>query len=263
MGTVYRALHTALGRPAAVKVLRGGYADDPITVARFVREARAATRARHPRIVETFDFGHTPDGQPYMAMELVESATLQQRLKRGPVEALEAVLIARDIAEGLAAAHRVEVVHRDLKPANIFVDDRMTVKLCDFGAAKILDLSDDDLTRAGMTLGTPAYMSPEHITAKPLDGRADLYALGCVMFEMLSGKAPYRGDIRAVLNQHLQADVPAAESPDAALPAALVRVVKKAMAKDRRQRHATADAMIADLDFVAEELSRARGARRT
>lgn len=262
MGTVYRAVHGLLGRPAAVKVLRGAYSDDAITVARFMREARAATRAHHPRIVETYDFGHLPDGRPYLVMELVESPTLQQRLKRGALDPLEAVLIARDVAEALAAAHRVGVVHRDLKPGNIFVDDQLNVKLCDFGAAKLLDAAAEALTRDGWTVGTPSYMSPEHIIGKHLDGRADLYALGCVLFEMLSGKPPYRGDSRAVLAQHLQVDVPAPVSPMGALPPGLVRLVKKAMAKDRRQRHADADLMMSDLDAIAEELSRERGARR-
>jgi serine/threonine-protein kinase len=263
MGVVYRAMHTVLQRPAAVKILRSGYLDDPIATGRFMREARAAARAHHPNIVETYDYGQLPDGRPYLIMELVNAGTLKAMIKRGALEPLAAVLVARELAVALDCAHRAGVIHRDLKPANVFVDDQLNVKLADFGAARIVDLPDDGITRPGVVVGTPTYMSPEHITGASVDGRTDLYALGCVLFEMLSGKPPYRGEsMRSVLTQHIQAAIPTVASPHGALSPALVRLVRKLMAKDPRQRHASADQVIADLDFAADELSRDRGARR-
>jgi len=252
MGTVYSAVHRTIGREVAIKVLRGAYAADPITMARFVREARAAVRARHPRIVETYDFGHLADGRPYLVMELVRSETLRTRIKRGPLVPIDAIVIARGIAEGLVAAHLVDVIHRDLKPGNVFVDELLDTKLADFGAAKILDDLGDAVTGAGMTLGTPYYMSPEHISGSAIDGRSDLYALGCVLFEMIDGRPPFRGDsARAVLAQHLHAELPPLVSMHAPVSPSLLQVVRTAMAKDPRRRYQTAMQLIGDLDIAA------------
>lgn len=253
MGTVYRAVHRDIGRTVAIKVLRSAYAHDPITNARFVREARAAVRARHPRIVETYDFGQLADGCPYLVMELVESETLRARIARGPVPPLDAIAIARGIAEALGAAHAVDIVHRDLKPANIFVGDGNDVKLADFGAAKMLDDAGEALTGTGVTLGTPYYMAPEQITGMTVDGRSDLYALGCVLHEMLTGTPPFRGKAtREVLVQHLHAQIPTPESPHGAIAPALTHVVRTAMAKSSKRRYQTAAELIADLDVAAQ-----------
>ncbi len=255
MGTVYRAQHEGLGRPVAIKVLRAAGARDPTAMARFAQEAKAATRARHPRIVETLDYGHLPDGRAYLVMELVEAETLWARLERGPLSPLDAVHIARGIAEALAAAHAVDVVHRDLKPGNVFVDAQLEVKLGDFGAAKLLDL-DEGITRADMSIGTPLYMAPEQILNHAVDGRTDIYALGCVLYRMLTGGPPYAGpDSHAVLAQHLHATVPEPTSMFGALPRALIDVVQAAMAKDAIARPQTADNLITRLDRAAAALA--------
>lgn len=257
MGAVYRAVHRDIGREVAIKVLRGAYAQDPISNARFLREARAAVKARHPRIVETIDFGQLADGRPYLVMELVEAETLRQRIARGPLPPAEAIRVARGIAEALAAAHAVEIVHRDLKPANVFVDEELQVKLADFGAAKVLDDPEQALTGAGITLGTPYYMAPEQITGGAVDGRSDLYALGCVLHEMLDGHPPFRGtSTRAVLAQHLHTDPPTPCSPHEPLSPALLHVLRTALAKQPRRRYHTAAALITDLDIAAERQQR-------
>ena len=255
MGRVFRGVHVPLQRLVAIKILHANVARDPVAMARFEREARAAVRARHPRIVETLDFGHLPDGRPYLVMELIEAETLRARLDRGPIAPAEAIQIARGIAEALAAAHAVDVVHRDLKPSNVFVDRALEVKLGDFGAAKLLGPSGDDITGADVAIGTPHYMAPEQILGEPVDGRADLYALGCVLFRMLAGAPPYRGaDTRTVLAQHLHADVPVPTSASRALPAAVIEVVQAAMAKDQTQRPQTATEMLAALERAAMAL---------
>ncbi len=263
MGIVYRAFHRALERPVALKVLREQLAGDPITMARFLREARTATRARHPRIVETLDFGHLADGRPFLVMELITASTLDHLLRRGPLAPAAAIKVARGIAEALGAAHTAGVIHRDLKPGNVFVDDALEVKLTDFGAAKLLN-GDEALTRPDVTLGTPSYMSPEHIMGRSIDGRTDLYALGCVTFHMLAGVQPYRGDnLRAVLAQHLQAPIPEVASPLGPVPRALVLTVHKAMAKDAADRHQTAAELITELDEAAAVLAAAPPAATT
>jgi eukaryotic-like serine/threonine-protein kinase len=158
------------------------------------------------------------------------------------------VRIAQGIAEGLAAAHAVGVVHRDVKPSNIFVDDDLGVKIADFGAAKMMS-APDGLTRDGMILGTPSYMSPEHIMGLDVDGRTDIYALGCILFQMLSGHVPYRANnTRALLAMHLNADFPPLKSPRGPLPQALVSLVRSMMAKDAGHRPQLAS-------DVAEELA--------
>ena len=252
MGVVYRGLHRGLDRPVAIKILHGVHRADPIAAGRFLREARTASRARHPRIVEVLDFGHLLDGRPYLVMELVAAPNLLQRIRTGTPEPAAAVRIAQGIAEALAAAHAVGVVHRDVKPSNVFVDDALAVKLADFGTAKLM--SDGDvLTRDGMIVGTPSYMSPEHIMGHDLDGRTDLYALGCLLFQLLSGNVPYRGgDLRALLAMHLNAEVPTVTSPAGPLPAPLVSLVRSMMAKDAGHRPASAaEVAIALRDLAA------------
>ena len=160
MGRVFRGFHVALQRPVAIKVLFGNVVRDPVAMARFEREARAAARARHPRIVETLDFGRLPDGRPYLVMELIETETLRQRMHRAPLTPAEALVVARGVTEALAAAHAVDVVHRDLKPSNIFVDEHLEVKLGDFGAAKMLDPTGENITGGDVSIGTPHYMAP-------------------------------------------------------------------------------------------------------
>jgi serine/threonine-protein kinase len=257
MGRVFKGYHVALQRLVAIKILHGNVARDPVAMARFEREARAAVRARHPRIVETLDFGRLPDGRPYLVMELIEDETLRARMHRQALTPAESIHVARGACEALAAAHAVDVVHRDLKPSNIFVDEHLEVKLGDFGAAKILDPAGENITGGDVSIGTPQYMAPEQILGEPVDGRSDIYALGCVLYRMLAGAPPFGGDTRSVLAQHLHAEPPLPTAIGAPLPPAVLEVVQSAMAKDPVKRPQSALEMLAMLERAAAALDAA------
>lgn len=244
---VYRALHLALDKPIALKVLRPAEARDPRAVARFLREARLASKIRHPNIVEAIDYGQLADGRPFLAMEVVTWPTLDTRLASGPLPAESAVEIARQISAGLSAAHAVGVIHRDLKPANVFVSDELRVRIGDFGAAKLM--GGPALTQEGWTVGTPLYMAPEQISTGPTDQRLDLYALGCILYHMLTGHPPYEGaTVRELLMRHLSAPLPELRKE---VPPALARVVRRALAKDPDDRPQTAAEFDAELAEAA------------
>jgi serine/threonine-protein kinase len=195
MGTVVRAEHLLLGRPAAVKLLRRDLTEDVELVGRFVHEAKTVAACKHPGIVEIYDFGYTPDGHAYFAMELLEGEGLDERLARGALGEAAALAIAHGVAGALRAAHRVGVVHRDLKPGNVFVvadpDGGERAKVLDFGIAKLAGPG-GQRTATGALIGTPMYMAPEQArAATALDHRADLYALGCLLYHMLCGRPPF------------------------------------------------------------------------
>ncbi len=256
LGVVHRGVHEALERPVAVKLLHS-HAQDEMATARFLREARAASRARHSGIVEVLDFGQCADGRAFLVMELVEAPTLEHRLSDGAFPLEQAVTIAGWIAAALGAAHDAGVIHRDLKPSNVFVDDDLTVKLSDFGAAKIIGLAGPELTQEGTTVGTPHYMSPEHARGLQVDRRTDLYALGCVLYEMVSGKPPFEGQTALdVLTQHIGTPPPTPVSPHGPVPHALSRCIRRAMAKNPGERHQTAAELIADLAQAGSSLGR-------
>lgn len=256
-GIVYLALHTDLERRVAMKVLRGSAAHDPTAAARLHREARAASRARSNGIVEVLDYGMLPDQRPFIVMELIEAPTLETRLELGPLAIEAAIKIARNLALAIGAAHDVGVVHRDLKPSNIFVDDDHGVKISDFGAAKLVNESGPSLTQEGMTIGTPHYMSPEQGRGEPIDRRSDIYALGCVLFEMLAGHPPFERETSiAVLAAHMLDPVPKPVSPFGPLPIALSRTISRAMAKERVARHQNTGELIADLEQASSSIRR-------
>jgi tRNA A-37 threonylcarbamoyl transferase component Bud32 len=198
-GSVFRAEHAVLGRPAAVKILRRELTTNPELVQRFLNEAKAATLIRHPGIVEVYDFGTTEDGTAYIVMELLQGASLASRLgERGRLPEAEAAFIARGVASALKAAHQQGIIHRDLKPDNVFLvpdPDGPTgerVKVLDFGIAKLIDPKAAHRTQAGALIGTPIYMPPEQArAASAIDHRADLYALGCMLYQMLAGRPPF------------------------------------------------------------------------
>jgi eukaryotic-like serine/threonine-protein kinase len=204
MGAVYRAEHALLGRAAAVKVLLPELSHNRDIVVRFFNEAKAATAARHPGIVEIYDFGFMPSGIAYLVMELLEGETLSRRIKRvGRLTEIEACGLVRAITAALAAAHAQGIVHRDLKPDNIFLVPDSEVpsgerpKLLDFGIAKLggTGTPNASMTRTGAVLGTPRYMSPEQCRgAGEVDHRADLYALGCILYELVTGRLPFTSD---------------------------------------------------------------------
>src|SRR5258708_385546 len=194
MGEVYRATHVMLGKTIAIKLIRSAIVASPEIVRRFQREARAATALNHPNIVSVYDLGQTPDGTLYIAMEFIDGPSMKEVIRRnGPLTPWESIDILRQVASALSAAHRKQIVHRDLKSDNLMLASeggRKVVKLVDFGIAKTFDEA-TQLTAAGYMLGTPHYMSPEQAAGKPVDHRADLYSLGVILCEMITGEVPF------------------------------------------------------------------------
>ena len=253
MARVWRATDLVLGREVAVKVLDPALARDPEYVARFAREARnAAMLPTHPGIVTIFDSG-AADGAAYLVMELVTGRTLAEVLARqGALDPAEACRIAAAVCQALSVAHQAGLVHRDVKPGNIMLTDAGGVKVVDFGIARAQ--SGEALTRAGAVLGSPSYMAPEQITGAAVDARTDLYALGVVLFQMLTGTPPFAdADSFAVLHRHLGEIPPPPSALRPGLPYRLDQTVACLLAKDPAHRPATAsqaERMIADAGGV-------------
>jgi serine/threonine protein kinase/Tfp pilus assembly protein PilF len=259
MGVVYKAEDTKLKRVVALKFLPSEFTRDPEATARFIQEAQAACTLDHPDICTIYEIGETPEGQLFIAMAFYEGSTLKQRLERGHLDADEACRISILIAQGLGRAHEAGIVHRDIKPANIMITNRGDVRIVDFGLAKLAGQA--KLTRTGSTLGTAAYMSPEQARGDEVDQRTDIWSLGVVLYEMLTGELPFKGDHEAALLYSIVNEKPRALSalrPD--LPAPLASLVSKTLQKDRALRHQTAGELIADLQRLAvpaPQLSRA------
>lgn len=252
MATVWRAIDTVLTRPVAVKVLHAHLAADPEFVARFRREAVAAARLAHPAIVAIYD---TCDDPEAIVMELVAGRTLRDELdQRGILPPGEAVAITSSICQALEAAHKAGIVHRDVKPANVLLSAGGQLKVADFGIAKAAreagggsaDLP--DLTAVGRMVGTPKYLAPEQVSGGEVDARADVYAVGAVLYEMLCGRAPFGGDNDlAVATARLHGPPPRPRTIRPTLPHRLDEIVMKALATDPADRHHSADALWADL----------------
>ena len=243
MGTVYLATHERLERRVALKLIAPDLAGDPEFRSRFLRESQLAASLDHPHVIPIYDADEV-DGVLYLAMRYVDGPSLQAQIReRGPLPRSDALRIAEQIAGALDTAHAADLIHRDLKPANILLADGHAY-LCDFGLAK--RTSSQAMTQAGSFLGTVDYCSPEQIRGEPLDGRADVYSLGCVLYHCLSGEPPYARDSEiAVLQAHLN-------EPPPQLAADLDDVFAKAMAKDREDRYSTAGALARDLrDAIA------------
>lgn len=269
MGAVYRARQEAFGRDVALKIVRRDRAYDPETKARFEREARALSALTSPHTVTVFDFGEADDGSWFLAMEMLVGESLGQCLRReGALPWRMAVRIAREALLSLAEAHQKGIVHRDLKPDNLFLlrrsggsddESRAMCKVLDFGIAKLQedDQKLDQLeTQAGTVFGTPRYMSPEQAQGVELDARSDLYSLGVILFQMLSGRAPFvADDAVVVMAKHISEEPPhlAHVAPHAGVPAALERVVARALAKTPGARIQTAEQFIADLDRASRD----------
>ncbi|HSO24901.1 MAG TPA: serine/threonine-protein kinase, partial [Chondromyces sp.] len=256
MGEVYRARDTRLGREVAIKVLPSEFAEDPDRLRRFEREARATAALSHPNILAVHDVG-THDGAPYLVEELLQGESLQDRLASGSLAHGEALRIAGEIAKGLAAAHDKGIVHRDLKPGNVFLTRGGTVKVLDFGLAKLLPAvasteaetvsrSADATTALGGVLGTLAYMAPEQARGRPVDQRADVFAFGVVLYEMLTGERPFRGATGTDVVAAILKDEPAALP--AAVPPPVAAVVARCLAKDPDLRYQSAGEIRAALE---------------
>ena len=258
MAAVHTATHALLGRPAVIKVLSPELSQQRDIVQRFFNEARATTAIRHPGIVEIYDFGWTADGAAFIAMEQLDGETLAQRSRRGRLDWWVALAFARQIAGALGAAHARGIVHRDLTPGNVFlIRDREVpggerIKLLDFGVAKLTgDLSSAaNLTQAGTVLGTPAYMAPEQCRGVAVDHRADLYALGCVVYELITGRPPFTGQAPGdVLAAHIHAPV-ATVAPGVAVPQAVEQLIHQLLAKSPDARIQTADQLVRAIDAI-------------
>ena len=239
MGVIYKALDTRLGRTVALKFLKPRADADLSAAERFRQEARAAGAIEHPNICTIHDIGETDDGRLYLAMPLYDGETLEQRIKRGPLRIEEAIEVAVQMLRGLAKAHARGIIHRDIKPANVFITADGVVKLLDFGIAKLADVS---LTGpASRPLGTVAYMSPEQAQGKTVDHRTDLWSLGAVLYEMLSGRRPYPRGVPEAAGQGRTTLPPSLTGQRPDVTPALEAVVLKALERVPADRYASAE----------------------
>jgi eukaryotic-like serine/threonine-protein kinase len=268
MGVVYEAEDTRLGRRVALKFLTEKYLQEDSARERFLREARAASSLNHPNICTIFDTGEH-EGRPFIAMELLDGATLADRIDRQPLAIDDIIRWAIQIADALGVSHETGVVHRDIKPANIFITARGNAKILDFGIARVgalaLDLEARTatapplLTSPGVTPGTLPYMSPEQVLGKPLDARTDLFSLGTVLYEMSTGKRLFDGDsAAAVSNRILNETPPSPLRSNPRLPDEFGRVVLKCLEKDRELRYQSARELLADLRRVERDRTSGR-----
>ena len=288
MGEVYRARDTRLQRDVAIKILPNSLASDRDRLRRFEQEARAVAALNHPNLLTVFDVGATPlteeatgasatsgaavaaAASPYIVSELLEGATLRERLSAGPLRERKALDYAVQIARGLAAAHERGIVHRDLKPENIFVTNDGRVKILDFGLAKLTEAAPADsdatlaslgsATQAGVVMGTIGYMSPEQVRGKPLDARSDIFSFGAVLYEMLAGRRAFQGDTAAdLMSAILNHEPPELTSTNHEISPTLDRIVHHCMEKDAQQRFQSAG----DIAFQIGELSGLRSSTGT
>jgi serine/threonine protein kinase len=260
MGVVYRAQDTRLNREVAIKSLPDAFLSDRRRVERFEREAKILATLNHPNMAAVYGLEESA-GQPWLVLELVEGATLADRIEKGRIPLPEALRICGRIAEGLEAAHDKGIIHRDLKPANIKLTPDGKVKILDFGLAKARRISpdaegsmSDSMTGTGVILGTAPYMSPEQATGQPLDRRTDIWSFGCILFECLSGKRPFRGDTAGDIVAAILKDEPEWEA--ASIPPVIRRLLERCLRKDPKDRmHDIADARL-EIQEALEESPR-------
>jgi tRNA A-37 threonylcarbamoyl transferase component Bud32 len=247
MSTVYRAFDANLERRVAIKLLHREIAADSGQIERFRREARAVAQLSHPHIVGVIDAGED-EGRPYIVFEYVEGQTLKDRIRalgRLPVD--ESVAYAIEIARALGCAHAHDIVHRDVKPQNVLIDDEGSAKVTDFGIAR--SLRDDGLTADGRVLGTTDYVSPEQALGHDVNGQSDIYSLGVVLYEMLSGEVPFHGENQvSVAMKHVREDLPDIQAERPEVSATLAAVLDRMTDKDLAQRYADVPSLVADLE---------------
>lgn len=269
--TVYAGAHRKTGQPVAIKVMHRGLAESPKQVQRFVQEAQAVRLIQHPTIVEVYDIGRLADGRPYIVMELLRGVNLAALLRsQGRLSPAEALEILEPVCAALSVAHEAGIVHRDIKASNVVILDsdgaERRVKLLDFGIAKLVGTfgAGSMQTTVGHVLGTPHSMAPEQIKGKPVDGRTDVYALGALLYRLLTGRHPFEGcDALALTRMHLHAEAPV-PSRFAPVSPALDAVVRKCMEKDPARRYQDVGAFVSGLRETVdarrrEEMARALG----
>jgi serine/threonine-protein kinase len=256
MGVVYKARQISIDRVIAIKVLNPEMAQDPTWVQRFYNEAKACSRLQHPNTIRMFDFGQTQDSRLFMTMEFLDGISLRDATARGPIAPQRVIKILIQCCASLAEAHSIGIIHRDIKPDNVFLLNMAGspdfVKLLDFSVAKLLE-GDRMKTQAGVVFGTPQYMSPEQGRGLPLDARSDLYALGVLAFEMLTGNVPYNDDNpMTIIQMHLHGQVPPMPQT---IPYSVQTVVRRAMEKDPARRYQSAGEMMQHCQQVFAEMN--------
>jgi len=253
MGVVYKAQDTHLDRPVALKFLPPHLGTDKDARARFIQEAKSASSLEHTNICAVYDIDETEDGRLFLAMSCYEGESLKDKIERGPLPVEEAVNYAIQIAQGLAKAHKKDIIHRDIKPGNIMVTNEGVVKIVDFGLAKMAETS---LTKTGRTLGTAMYMSPEQGRGEKVDLRTDIWSVGVILYEMLTGKQPFRADYeQAVMYMLMSTDPEPITTLRPDVPASLVSVVSRLMQKDPKDRYADMGALLTELQSVQQTLT--------
>ncbi len=253
MAAVYKAYQAGMDRHVALKVLPQNLAKDPQFLGRFQNEARVIAKLQHPHILPIHDFGEA-EGYTYLVMPLISSGTLGGLLKGDPLPLPRVRKLFSQLGDALDYAHTQNLVHRDLKPGNVLVDERGNCLLTDFGIAKLVQGGTEKFTTTGALIGTPAYMSPEQGRGDKVDARTDIYALGVILYEMVTGQVPFSAETPvAVVLKHIQAELPPARSLNPELPEAVEAVLAKALAKDADDRFATAGDMVAALQAAIPE----------
>ncbi|HEU5358276.1 MAG TPA: serine/threonine-protein kinase [Gemmatimonadales bacterium] len=266
MGAVYLGEHVKMGRKSAIKVMTGSMSNDPDAISRFNREANNASRINHPNVCAIYDFGETPDGIIYLAMEFIEGKSLSGLLKEtGPLPLNRATAILRQTADGLEVAHELGIVHRDLKPDNIMIATQAgkdLVKVVDFGIAKAVGGEDtgQKVTKTGLVVGTPEYMSPEQLSGDKLDGRSDIYSLALVYYRMITGALPFQAETsqETMIKRLTDDPMPLSEAlPTGHFPAGLQPVMDKALARYPNDRYASAAQFATDVEKALAGMSAA------